>query len=56
MSEKDFEEMGRRIDEGVSQAHERMLRDKALRGESVIICEGDEITRVPARDILDSKF
>ena len=53
MSEKDYLELSRKFDEGLELAEKRMLQEKALRGESVVICDSNnQIKRIPARQII----
>ncbi|MBQ7989279.1 MAG: hypothetical protein IJ692_06785 [Alloprevotella sp.] len=53
MSEKDYLELSRKFDEGLELAEKRMLQEKALRGESVVICDSNNhIKRIPAQQII----
>ena len=53
MSDKEYLELSKKIDEGLKLAEKRMLHEKALRGESVVVCDSNNaIRRIPARQIL----
>lgn len=54
MSEQEYAEIGRRIDEGLAIAHEKMLHEKALHDESVVVYDpsSGNIVSIKAADIL----
>lgn len=54
MSEQEYAELYRKIDEGLAIAHEKMLREKALHGESVVVYDPstDSIVEIKAADLL----
>lgn len=53
MSEKEVKELMNLIDAGLKLAEERMLQEKALRGENVVIyTEGKGIEHIPASQII----
>ena len=50
MSDKEYKDLSRKIDKGLELAEKRMLHEKALRGESVVVCDKDNnIQRIPAQ-------
>ena len=47
------EEFSRKIKAGIELAGKRMIADKALHGEDVIICDSDNvIKRIPAKQFV----
>ena len=53
MSEKEIFELQDKIDEGLRLAEKRMLQEKALRDECVIVQNSDgEIQHIPAKQVL----
>lgn len=53
MSDKEYKDLSNRIDEGLQLAEKRMLQEKALRGECVVVCDKDNnIQRIPAQQII----
>lgn len=53
MSDKEYIELSRKLDYGLQLAGRRMLEEKALRGEDVIVCDADNnIQRIPARQAI----
>lgn len=53
MSEKEILEFSEKIQEGLNLAERRMLEEKALRGQDVIVCNNEGIIqRIPAREAL----
>lgn len=53
MSEKEVKELMNLIDAGLKLAEERMLQEKSLRGENVVIyTEGKGIEHIPASQII----
>ncbi len=57
MSDKEYQELNKKLDEGLQLAHHRMLQEKALRGETVVVSTADgKIEHVPAREVLASLY
>ena len=57
MSDKEYQELNEKLDEGLQLAHHRMLQEKALRGETVVVSTADgKIEHVPAREVLASLY
>lgn len=53
MSEKEIFELQDKIDEGLRLAEKRMLEEKALRDECVIVQNSDGvIQRIPAKQVI----
>ena len=53
MSDKEYKELSKKIDNGLLLAEKRMLQEKALRGESVVVCDRDNnIHRIPAQQVI----
>lgn len=53
MSRKEIEEFSKKLQRGLELAEKRMLQEKALRGEDVIVCGADnQIRRIPAQQII----
>ena len=53
MSDKEYKDLSRKIDKGLELAEKRMLQEKALRGESVVVCDkNNNIRRIPAKQII----
>ena len=56
MSNKEIRDFSETLNKGLQLAEQRMLQDKAMRGEDVIICDKDNnILRIPARQIISHK-
>lgn len=54
MSDKEVNELIEKIDAGLKLAEERMLKEKSLRGETIVVYKENEgIHRVPASQILE---
>ena len=50
MSDKEFSE---KLKYGLELAEKRMLQEKALRNEDVIVCDADNIIRrIPAKEVI----
>lgn len=50
MSNKEFSE---KLKAGIELAGKRMLQEKAMRGENIIVCDAeDNIQRIPASQLL----
>ena len=53
MSENEVLEYSKKLNEGLKLAEKRMLQEKALRNEDIIVSsDGVTIRRIPARQIL----
>lgn len=54
--EQRITEMGRKLEHGIFLARKRMLHEKALHNQDVILADSNgEIIRVPAKDIIASR-
>jgi hypothetical protein len=55
MSDKEYLELTRKLDYGLQLAERRMLEEKALHNQDVIVCDAyNNIQRIPARQVLAS--
>jgi hypothetical protein len=53
MSNKEVHELSEKLKYGLELAEKRMLQEKALRGESVVVCDKDNnIRRIPAKQVI----
>lgn len=53
MSDKDYIEFSKKLDEGLLLAEKRMLQEKALRDECVVVCDKDNnIQYIPAKQVI----
>ena len=53
MSDKEFKEFSEKLKYGLELAEKRMLQEKALRNEDVIVCDADNIIRrIPAKEVI----
>ena len=53
MSDREYQEFSEKLDKGLLLAEKRMLQEKALRGECVVVCDSDNnIKRIPAQQII----
>ena len=53
MSNKEVQELSERLRNGLEIAERRMLEEKALRGQDVIVCDANNnIQRIPAKQLL----
>lgn len=53
MSNKEVQELAERLRDGLAVAEQRMLEEKALRNQDVIVCDdNDNIQRIPAKELL----
>ena len=53
MSEQEIKELEEKLISGLQLAERRMLEEKALHGEDVIVCkDGETIQRIPAKEAL----
>ena len=56
MSNSEAKELNERLNHGLALAEQRMLEEKALRGEDIIIShDGITIERIPAREVLEER-
>jgi hypothetical protein len=54
MSDKDYIEFSKKLDEGLLLAEKRMLQEKALRDECVVVCDKDNnIQYIPAKQVIE---
>lgn len=55
MSDKDIQEIADKLQQGLNIAERRMLEEKALRGEDIVVCHTDNtIHRVPATEAINA--
>jgi hypothetical protein len=53
MSNKEVQELAERLRDGLAVAEQRMLEEKALRNQDVIVCDdNDNIQRIPAKELI----
>lgn len=53
MPDKEAKEFTEKLDRGLELAEKRMLQEKALRNEDVIVCGEDNIIRrIPAKEVI----
>lgn len=53
MSNKEVQDLAERLRDGLAIAEQKMLEEKALRGQDVIVCDdNDEIQRIPAKELI----
>ena len=53
MSNKEIQDFAERLNYGLSLAERRMLEEKALHGEDIVVCgENNNIERIPASEAL----
>ena len=53
MSDKEIKEFSEKLKRGLELAEKRMLQEKALRNEDVIVCGDDNIIRrIPAKEVI----
>ena len=53
MSNKEMREFSEKLKRGLEIAEKRMLKEKALRGLDVIVCDEDNnILRIPAEEVI----
>lgn len=54
MSDKEYHSFSKKLDEGLLLAEKRMLQEKALRGEDVVVCDSENnIKRIPAKQVIE---
>ena len=55
MSDKDIMEFSQKRQQGLNLAERRMLEEKALRGQDIIICNDEGIIqRIPAKKAIEA--
>ena len=55
MSDKDIIEFGKKLQYGLALAERRMLEEKALHGQDIIVCDNNgTIQRIPAKVAIQS--
>jgi exonuclease III len=55
MSDKDIQEFAEKLNYGLVLAERRMLEEKALHGQDIVVCGDDNIIRrIPAQEALDN--
>ncbi len=53
MSDKEIKEFREKLNKGLLLAEKRMLQEKALRGEDVVVCDrNNHIIRKPAAQVI----
>lgn len=53
MSDNEYLELSKKLDEGLLLAEKKMLEEKALRGQDVVVCDANNIIqRIPAEQII----
>lgn len=53
MSDKDIQEFAETLQYGLGIAERRMLEEKALRGQDIVVCHKDgSIHRIPAKEAI----
>ena len=53
MSNKEVHELSEKLKHGLELAEKRMLQEKALRDEYVVVCDKDNnIQRIPAKQVI----
>ena len=53
MSNKEIQDFAERLNYGLAIAERRMLEEKALHGEDIVVCDDDNnIKRIPASEAL----
>lgn len=54
MSNSEINEFSSKLQKGLELAEKRMLQEKALRGEDVVVCDSDNnIKRIPAKKVIE---
>ena len=57
MSNKEIKDFTRKLEAGLQLAEQRMLQEKALRGETVVVSTAEgKIEHLPAREVLASLY
>ena len=53
MSNKEVHELSEKLKNGLELAEKRMLQEKALRGECVVVCDkNNNIRHIPAQQVI----
>ena len=54
MSNKEIQEFNEKLRRGLEIAEKKMLQEKALRGQDVVVCGNDQIIRrIPAKQVIE---
>ena len=54
MTDEEIKELSEKIQYGLRIAERRMLEEKALHGQDIVVCdENNNIKRIPAKEALD---
>lgn len=54
MSNKEVQDFSEKLRRGLLLAEKKMLQEKALHGESIVVCDNDNnIVRIPASEVID---
>ena len=56
MEKNEIEQLRKKIEEGLRKSERKMLLEKALRGDNVVISKDGEIKILPAKDVLRERF
>lgn len=55
MSDKDILEFSQKLQQGLDLAERRMLEEKALRGQDIVVCDDNGvIQRIPAKKAIEA--
>jgi hypothetical protein len=55
MSDKEYKELDQKLDQGLKLAHRRMLEEKALHNETVVVSNSEgKIEYISAKEVLAS--
>lgn len=55
MSEKEIIDFAEKLHQGLQLAERRMLEEKALHGQDIVVCtSNDRIRRIPASEAIES--
>ena len=53
MSNKEIQDFNEKLRRGLEIAEKRMLQEKSLRGQDVVVCGSDQIIRrIPAKQVI----
>ena len=53
MSNKEVQDFSEKLRRGLLLAEKKMLQEKALHGESIVVCDNDNnIVRIPASEVI----
>ena len=57
MSNKEIQEFNEKLRRGLEIAEKKMLQEKALRGQDVVVCGNDQIIRrIPAKQVIEENL